>query len=374
MGRWADAADGLPPRARGPRVRAQGRGVGQPRRRAPRDRRLRRGALGAYDRALDDPDYAERWRALQGRAGALACLGRYAESAASYREAALDPGNPDPGKALNNLGLQFMELDRPEDAVEAYRAALELEGYDGRAPRLGQPRHRLPAAGPQPQGGRELRGRRGRRVRADGPFEEARAAASPSDPPAPAPAARRARGAGGPDRPMQPADRPPTETPQRRRLADRRLAAPGAGDGRRRRRGAAPTTAPASRRGAGPAGRARRRPGHGHRLLRPRPTTTCAASTGAPQGGARAAPEPARPLVRHRGHRAGVRAARGARGGGAAHRFRLAHPDRRRQRHAHRVQGRDSPSTSTGSRPPRPTSTRRWRGYRRPSRRPTWGP
>jgi tetratricopeptide (TPR) repeat protein len=49
-----------------------------------------------------------------------------------YRQAAIDPRNPAPGKALNNLGLCFMALDRPEDAVEAYRAAVEVAGYQGR--------------------------------------------------------------------------------------------------------------------------------------------------------------------------------------------------------------------------------------------------
>jgi len=56
-------------------------------------------------------------------------------AAAGYawsRWKALEPYNPAPGKSLNNLGLCFMALGRPEDAVEAYRAAVETPGYQGR--------------------------------------------------------------------------------------------------------------------------------------------------------------------------------------------------------------------------------------------------
>jgi len=68
-------------------------------------------------------------------AGALLERGRVEDAAVAYRKAALDPGNPDPGKALVNLGLCFMALDRPADAVEAYQAALGFDTYEGRAKR-----------------------------------------------------------------------------------------------------------------------------------------------------------------------------------------------------------------------------------------------
>ena len=80
---------------------------------------------------------------MLGRAGALYGLGRFEEATQEYRQAAWADGNPDPGKALNNLGLSFMSLGRPEDAVEAFKAAIGVEGYvtKGKADR--QPRARV---------------------------------------------------------------------------------------------------------------------------------------------------------------------------------------------------------------------------------------
>ncbi len=125
-------------------------------------------AADAYERALEDVEYADRatvacnlgtvrsalkdydsaaevfrsalemsgcetrYRALQGLAGACFEVGCLEDAVEAYREAVLDPANPDPGKALNNLGLCYMKLGRPEDAVEAYRAATDLTGYAGR--------------------------------------------------------------------------------------------------------------------------------------------------------------------------------------------------------------------------------------------------
>jgi Tfp pilus assembly protein PilF len=95
-------------------------------------------ALGAFDKAaaafrtvLADSSYGSRYRALQGLGGALYEMGRIDEAAEAYKGAAMDSANPDPGRALNNLGLCFMSLGRPEEAVEAYSAALAVPGYRG---------------------------------------------------------------------------------------------------------------------------------------------------------------------------------------------------------------------------------------------------
>jgi tetratricopeptide (TPR) repeat protein len=88
-------------------------------------------AVKEYEAALEEPDYAAQYKALQGMAGALVEMGRYEDAALAYRQAALDGDNPDPGKALNNLGLCFMALDRPVDAIEAYKAALGFDSYSG---------------------------------------------------------------------------------------------------------------------------------------------------------------------------------------------------------------------------------------------------
>ena len=58
---------------------------------------------------------------------ALMKLGKSAEAGVAFREAALDEGNPDPTKALLNLGVCFMALDRPADAVASYESALQFD-------------------------------------------------------------------------------------------------------------------------------------------------------------------------------------------------------------------------------------------------------
>ena len=45
----------------------------------------------------------------------------------AFREAALDESNPDPTKALLNLGVCFMALNRPADAVASYESALQFD-------------------------------------------------------------------------------------------------------------------------------------------------------------------------------------------------------------------------------------------------------
>jgi tetratricopeptide (TPR) repeat protein len=88
-------------------------------------------AVKTFDAALADPTYQRRYRILQGRAGALYGMGRYLDAARDYIAAA-EPGNPDRGRAFNNLGLALAAAGKYAEAVEAYKAALATEGYAGK--------------------------------------------------------------------------------------------------------------------------------------------------------------------------------------------------------------------------------------------------
>ncbi|MGN0072374.1 MAG: tetratricopeptide repeat protein [Coriobacteriales bacterium] len=83
-------------------------------------------ALSAFARALDCPGYPTPYKALSGIGAVQLKLGAMEEAGAAYREAALDPANPAPGKALINLGICFMGLERPADAVSTLETALDL--------------------------------------------------------------------------------------------------------------------------------------------------------------------------------------------------------------------------------------------------------
>lgn len=89
-------------------------------------------ALEAFGRALDYPIYTTPYKAYAGIGAAQLKLGNMVEAGAAYREAALDPANPAPAKSLVNLGVCFMELGRPEDAVSVYETALDFD-LDDRA-------------------------------------------------------------------------------------------------------------------------------------------------------------------------------------------------------------------------------------------------
>ena len=62
-----------------------------------------------------------------GMGNALMKLGKSAEAGVAFREAALDEANPDPTKALLNLGVCFMALNRPADAVASYESAMQFD-------------------------------------------------------------------------------------------------------------------------------------------------------------------------------------------------------------------------------------------------------
>ena len=97
-------------------------------------------AIAEFEKAItEEPEGA--FKAHQGRGSALLRCGRVKDAAYAFRTAASDLKNPDPGRALVNLGVCFMAMDRPGDAVEAYRAAVNLPSYKGKgkaAANLGQ--------------------------------------------------------------------------------------------------------------------------------------------------------------------------------------------------------------------------------------------
>ena len=64
---------------------------------------------------MSDAKYDASYKAYSGMGNALLKLGKSAEAGVAFREAALDEANPDPTKALLNLGVCFMALDRPAD-------------------------------------------------------------------------------------------------------------------------------------------------------------------------------------------------------------------------------------------------------------------
>lgn len=87
-------------------------------------------ALEAFGRALDYPIYTTPYKAYAGIGAAQLKLGNTVEAGAAYREAALDSANPAPAKSLINLGVCFMELGRPDDAVSVYETALDFDMDD----------------------------------------------------------------------------------------------------------------------------------------------------------------------------------------------------------------------------------------------------
>ena len=82
-------------------------------------------AIHAYTQATADAAYDACGAVNYNLGMAYAALHDY-EAGVAFREAALDEGNPDPTKALLNLGVCFMALDRPADAVASYESALQF--------------------------------------------------------------------------------------------------------------------------------------------------------------------------------------------------------------------------------------------------------
>lgn len=80
----------------------------------------------SFEKALEVPNYEHRYKAYMGLGNIQVKAGDSAEAGRSFREAALDKNNPDPAKSLLNLGVCFMSLGRPEDAISTYESAQEF--------------------------------------------------------------------------------------------------------------------------------------------------------------------------------------------------------------------------------------------------------
>ncbi len=87
-------------------------------------------AIDSLEEALKSPEYKTPYKAYNAIASAQFCLENWEAAGAAWREAALDEKNPKPALALVNLGLCFMKLSRPADAIISYETALDL-GLDG---------------------------------------------------------------------------------------------------------------------------------------------------------------------------------------------------------------------------------------------------
>lgn len=87
-----------------------------------------RSAVAAFSAATQDASYATPYKAYLGLGDALKKLGNLTEAGVAYRQAAIDGTNPAPAGALASLGDCFVGLQRPEDAIESYRTALDFAG------------------------------------------------------------------------------------------------------------------------------------------------------------------------------------------------------------------------------------------------------
>ena len=86
-----------------------------------------KGAIEQFEAVLADPTYKAPYKAYTGLGNAYMQVGDFASAGTAFRNAAVDESNPQPVKALLNLGVCFMGLNRPNDAVETYKAIFEFD-------------------------------------------------------------------------------------------------------------------------------------------------------------------------------------------------------------------------------------------------------
>lgn len=84
-------------------------------------------AVKHFEISISDRNYKKVYKAHLALGNVLLKMGKSVEAGVEFREAALDEANPDPTKALLNLGVCFMALDRPADAVASYESALQFD-------------------------------------------------------------------------------------------------------------------------------------------------------------------------------------------------------------------------------------------------------
>ena len=83
-------------------------------------------AIAALTNVVQDASYATPYKAQLALGSAYEKIGDIRNAGIAYRNAAVDEKNPNPSSALCSLGACFMGLNRPVDAVEAYRTALDF--------------------------------------------------------------------------------------------------------------------------------------------------------------------------------------------------------------------------------------------------------
>jgi len=89
-------------------------------------------AVKAFDIALTDPSYDRRYRASRDEPAPSCAWGARMRPRRLIAKPRPTRRTPTQGARSNNLGLTYLNLQRPEEAVQAFRAALEVPGYDGR--------------------------------------------------------------------------------------------------------------------------------------------------------------------------------------------------------------------------------------------------
>ena len=82
-------------------------------------------AITNFQIAINTENYRSKYKAYTAMGNALMKSGKSAEAANSFRSAALDNHNPDPTRALLNLGVCFMALGRPMDAITVYNSTFQ---------------------------------------------------------------------------------------------------------------------------------------------------------------------------------------------------------------------------------------------------------
>lgn len=77
-------------------------------------------AINNFNIAINTENYRSKYKAYTAMGNALMKSGKSADAAVSFRNAAMDTHNPDPTRALLNLGVCFMALGQADNAIKVY--------------------------------------------------------------------------------------------------------------------------------------------------------------------------------------------------------------------------------------------------------------